>query len=255
MTYKPDTSSLPQGWQTMSPAMQEAQNYYRWIVSVLSPYLGENILDIGSGYGAHLVNLLPLGKLVTSIEISTESVAFLDQRFAEYDNYQAMQGEFGNHLVMDMLDRKGFDTISCLNVLEHIEDDLNALRQMHTLLSPQSGVLLLQVPAHAWLYGSLDSQAGHFLRYQKAPLRQKLVQAGFEVLKVDYFNSISALAWFVNARILKQELHAGGVNSQIRLYDRYLLPIFRVIESIIPLPFGQSLIAVARATSDNIDFP
>lgn len=231
----------------MSPAMQEAQNYYRWILRVLSPYLGNNILDIGSGYGAHLVNLLPLGKAVTSIEISAQSVAFLNQRFAEHTNFQALQGEFGNQTVMHGLNQEGFDTITCLNVLEHIEDDLNALRQMQTLLAPQKGLLLLQVPAHDWLYGSLDSQAGHFIRYNKTTLRHKLVQSGFEVVKIDYFNSISALAWFVNARILKQELDAGGVNSQIRIYDRYLLPIFRAIETIIPLPFGQSLIAVARS--------
>lgn len=237
----------PAGSATMSPAMPTAVNYYRWIVAKLLPHAGDCILDIGGGYGAHLEYVLPKGCPVVSIDLSESSVEFMRERFRQYPHFEAARLDFGQHESQAELIRRGFDTIFCLNVLEHIEDDLAALKDMHAILAPRRGKLLLQVPAHEWLYGSLDAQAGHYRRYSAAYLRQVLEGAGFTVQALYHFNSIGVLPWFVNARVLKKSLEADSVNTQITVFDRYIVPVMSRVEAVVRLPFGQSLMAVAQA--------
>jgi SAM-dependent methyltransferase len=236
----------PEGMATMSPDMPKAKNYYNWIISKFLPYLGDNILDVGGGYGAHLEYILPEYGRVTSIDLSETSVQFMRERFRNYPDFQAICIDFGQDEALTHLIESKFDTITCLNVLEHIEDDLTVLKDMYAILQAQTGVLLLQVPAHEWLYGTLDIQAGHYRRYSLAYLSDILTKAGFDIVDICYFNSFGALPWFINARVLKSKLEADGVNLQIRLFDRYLVPLLRNVESRIKLPFGQSLMAVAK---------
>lgn len=243
----PDFDNHPADAPTMSPEMPNATNYYRWIVSQIAPYLGHHILDVGGGYGAHLAHILPERGNVTSIDLSESGVRFMRERFQDFPNFQARHADFRRQEVQDDLAAQRFDTITCLNVLEHIEDDLAALQGMHAILAAQNGAVILQVPAHQWLYGSLDSEAGHFRRYRAADLRRRLDQADFEILRLYHFNSAGVVPWFINARILKSALDAGRVNFQIRVFDRYIVPVMQRLESRISPPIGQSLMAIARA--------
>lgn len=159
-----------------------------------------------------------------------------------------MKFDFGLEDVRAELVRKQFDTIICLNVLEHIEDDLTALRHMREILERQNGKLLLQVPAHQVLYGTMDALAGHYRRYSRGYLKHQLQDAGFHIEKLFFFNSFGALPWFLNARVLKPKtLEMGVLNTQLVVYDRYFIPILRQIEALIRFPVGQSLMAVAQA--------
>ncbi len=247
-TLTPETR--PAGWATMSPAISGATHYYEWTVARIRAYLGRNVLDIGSGYGAHLVPILARVERLTSIDLSPESVDFLNARFGGFPAYRALCADFGQEPQPDWMLSSGFDTVLCLNVLEHIQDDLTALRQMRAILRPTGGTVILQIPAHPFLYGSLDAQAGHFRRYCKAEMAEKLAQAGFDLLKLEYFNRLSALFWWINGRVLRKALDSGQVNTQISIYDRFLVPLLRPLEAALPLPFGQSILAVARARMD-----
>ena len=95
-----------------------------------------------------------------------------------------------------------FDTVVCLNVLEHVKDDLRALSFMRTVLEP-GGRLVLQVPAFQFLYGSVDRAIGHYRRYTRRDLALKMRQAGFEVEDSFYMNVIGMAGWFWNNRIMK----------------------------------------------------
>jgi SAM-dependent methyltransferase len=246
MTERP-VHDRPAGHETMAAEMPHATNYYGWIASQLRPYLGVRILDIGGGYGAHLESLLAEGYRVLSIDMSEDSVQFMRNRFKYFPDFQADCADFGRVDVQETLTQSGFDTITCLNVLEHIEDDRAALKDMHSILAPQRGTLLLQVPALEWLFGSLDQQAGHFRRYTRRTVSGLLTEAGFKIIQVRYFNLFGVLPWLVNARILKRSVTSGAVDAQIRIFDRYLVPPLRVFEQGINPPLGQSLIAVASA--------
>jgi hypothetical protein len=128
-----------------------------------------------------------------------------------------------------------------LNVFEHIEDDAAALSSTYNILA-QGGTLILIVPAHAWLYGSMDSSIGHCRRYTKAMLKQKLDAAGFQTIQLKYINLLGAVGWFINGKLLKRKTPPA---DQLKLLNRWI-PLLQKAETIIKPPFGISLLAIAR---------
>ena len=96
------------------------------------------------------------------------------------------------------------DSVICFNVLEHIEQDEKALKNIFDLLEP-GGRLLLLVPSHPWLYGTLDQHLGHYRRYGKKELKNKLETLGFKVIFLKYFNRIGIWEWFLNSKILRKK--------------------------------------------------
>jgi hypothetical protein len=110
------------------------------------------------------------------------------------------------------------------------------------LISKKGNVVLI-VPAHTWAFGEIDKAVGHFRRYNQKVFFQLLRSKGFKIKFWRYFNVIGLLGWAVNARILKI---TSQNTSQIKLFDKYLIPIQRKIESIFRFPFGQSLLVVLQ---------
>jgi hypothetical protein len=133
----------------------------------------------------------------------------------------------------------------CCNVIEHIEDDNRAVGNLANALTA-GGHLLILVPALQQLYGELDRLAGHYRRYDKPMMLKACAGAPIEILELRYFNSIGGLAWWVNRFAKHRSLDAGAVNAQIRIFDKYILPISRMVDPLTRGFFGQSLICVAR---------
>jgi SAM-dependent methyltransferase len=131
------------------------------------------------------------------------------------------------------------DTVVCLNVLEHIEDDTRALRHMHAVLPP-GGRALLIVPAFAGLYGPIDRNLGHYRRYSPRAFRQKAASIGFRA-RLRYMNTVGFFGWWVNAKILKRTEQS---ESQIQFFDSMIVPLMSRLERAVPPPFGQSIFAV-----------
>jgi SAM-dependent methyltransferase len=130
----------------------------------------------------------------------------------------------------------------CLNVLEHIERDHDALVAMRDLLAPGGAVVLL-VPAVPALFGELDRALGHYRRYTPDVLRRRLAGAGLVVRHLEYFNLAGMPGWWFVGRVLKRAMIPTG---SLRLYNA-LVPLFR-LERWLPWRPGQSLIAIgARA--------
>jgi SAM-dependent methyltransferase len=135
-----------------------------------------------------------------------------------------------------------FDTVICVNVLEHIEDDAVALAAMAAILSP-GGVIVLLVPAFAALFGPIDRNLGHYRRYRRDEIARLARAAGLEIAKLHYMNVAGFVGWWVNARLLKRESQS---DRQIAIFDRWMVPVLSALEGAIPPPFGQSLLAVLR---------
>jgi len=135
-----------------------------------------------------------------------------------------------------------FDTVFCVNVLEHIEDDREALRTFHRVLAP-GGHALVWVPAVQAAYGPLDAELGHFRRYSKASLRAAFTAAGFEMVTLRYSNPIGLLGWMFNAHVLKSREHSL---AQVRVFDSLIAPWALPGERLLAPPIGLSLIAVGR---------
>ena len=225
--------------------MDEAPAYFRWMVSRISPFLGKNVLDLGSGYGTHLTQILPRVEKITALDSSPEAAKCLAERFKTFSQFRAVCTDFSQQPLPGWMRISKFDTVLSLNLLEHLPDDIKALRCMNSLLPASQGVLILQVPAHPGLYGSLDKQARHVRRYRKAELAVKLEQTGFKVLHIEFFNRLGAIFWGLNARLLHNRRYSKFFDFQIRLFDRLLVPVLKPLEYLVPLPFGLSILAVA----------
>src|SRR5262249_15798832 len=130
------------------------------------------------------------------------------------------------------------------NVLEHIEDDVAELEAYARLLKDRNGALCLFVPARQEIYAPLDKDFGHFRRYSKRELKQKLQQAGFTPIRLHYFNLIGYFAWWISFRMLRQRSFS---EASVRIFDGMIFPFQHKLESrIVRPPFGQNLLTIAR---------
>jgi SAM-dependent methyltransferase len=227
----------------MSSSLTDATNYHRWNYDWIAPYVRGRILDIGGGTGNHLAFLSQ--RELLSIDLSGECIAELRTRYHDVSNWSFEVGDITDPSIVERLGEKNFDTVLSCNVFEHIANDGLAFLHAARLLKP-GGSLVLLLPAHPMLFGSLDRLAGHFRRYTRGDALRKLSAAGLQVVTLRYVNVIGAIGWFVNSRIRHGNLSSRAVNWQIRAFDRFLVPLFKRIEGSRSMPFGQSLLCVGR---------
>ena len=220
--------------------MTSASNYRAWMYRRLAPFIGQRILEVGAGIG-NFTELLSGRELVVPTDKYQKCVNYLKRRLDDCPIAAVLQLDLEKPEDAD-LDRFSFDTVVCLNVLEHVKDDLRALFFMREALAP-GGQLVLLVPAFQFLYGSVDRAIEHHRRYTKKTLLPKMQDAGFEISTAFYMNVIGIPAWFWNNRIMKIEEENS---SQIDVFDRYVAPWAERIERLVPPPFGLSLIAIGR---------
>jgi glycosyltransferase involved in cell wall biosynthesis len=224
-------------YQTLQ-RMRKLHRYNQWIFSKFRPFLGRRVLEIGSGIG-NITKFLLDRDFVIASDVEPKYLTLLKNIFGPYKK-----------IVVEDLDISGsdieryrsyrIDSVICFNVLEHIDKDEKALENIFNLLEPK-GRLLLFVPSHRWLYGSLDQYLGHYRRYDKEELKKKLENVGFKIMVLKHFNQSGILGWYLNGKILgRKELPA----YQLRVYN-LLVPLFK-LEELCQLPFGTSLLAVAE---------
>jgi len=232
---------MPVGAATYSSAMADAQNYISWILDSFSRYLTPPILEIGVGHGSYADVLRGHGGYL-GVDIDPASVEEARRRFPSLD-FRAV--DVAGPEFVELAREREVKTIICLNVLEHIEDDVRAVTNLARALQP-GGHLLIIVPALQLLYNDLDRLAGHHRRYDRNQIRSHLAAAGLDVVRSDYFNSIGGLGWLANRAVRHGSLNDDAVNSQISLFDKWLVPLSRMADPATRKFFGQSVIAVGR---------
>jgi SAM-dependent methyltransferase len=141
------------------------------------------------------------------------------------------------------LQQERFDTIVCVNVLEHIEDDVRALTLFQDVVAGTAGQVIVFVPALQSIYGPHDAALGHHRRYSKRSLAAAFASAGLEVVTIRYTNPIGLLGWIYNLYISGNTEHTAG---QVRLFDRFVAPWALPIERLVHPPIGLSVFAVGR---------
>lgn len=219
--------------------LAELDRYNHWIYEQIAVAMGHRVLEVGSGTGNITQFLCADGREVVATDVVPSYRNELQRQFGDRTNVQVSQFDLDAKAPAEFL-AKPFDTVVCLNVLEHIEDDLFALQQMRDVLEP-GGKMALLVPAHRFLYGEFDRAVGHFRRYEKRELTDKLKQTGFVVREMKFFSLLATLPWLVNGRILKRDyLPTGQANFANRL-----VPLLK-LEKFIGPPCGLSLIAIAQ---------
>ncbi len=216
--------------------MARAPRFSAWMADVIRPWCGTRVLEIGSGMGAVTRRLTPRKRYVAS-EVNPLHLHTLRALQADRPYLDAQLCDVSDLATFPRLE-EGFDTVIALNVIEHVDDDVEALRNVRAVLAPGGRAIVL-VPRGEDLFGSLDEVLGHKRRYSETSLREAAAQAGFEVKEIVGFNRVGTPAWWLNGKLLRRR--SFGL-FQVMLLNA-LTPLFRLVDAW--LPFAPlSLVAV-----------
>jgi SAM-dependent methyltransferase len=239
--FAPDADAAYTGTEELWANEKHLRQYNIDIVNKLAHHFNDarDVLEFGSGIGTlallwHEIN----GIKPECLEVDKTLRREVTQRgFHCYDSVAAIT--------------KSFDGIYTSNVLEHIEDDVATLKQLHTMLNP-GACLSIYVPAFNCLYAKLDAYLGHFRRYSRSEMLRKLAEAQFEIVECRYVDCIGFFAWWlVKMRGQRPDNKFVSAGS-LKFYDRFIYPMSKFLDDLgLKHVFGKNLLVIARKTELN----
>jgi SAM-dependent methyltransferase len=225
--------------------MVAAKRYFAWQWRLLQPMLGKRVIEAGCGTGSFTVHLVDLEE-VLAVDTSAEMVNRTRMRLAEATNISVERMNVASPEFPGTWRGKA-DSCVALNLLEHVDDDAAAVRQMGLSLRP-GGKLVIFVPAVPALYGPVDANLGHVRRYTRARLTMLAEAGGLTLESIRRVNLIGFFGWWANAKVFRvSELPA----AQIRFFDAWIVPIAERMERWFEPPIGQSLLLIARKPEED----
>jgi 2-polyprenyl-3-methyl-5-hydroxy-6-metoxy-1,4-benzoquinol methylase len=231
--YKPDEHG-----SNILVSLANVPHFNRWMGDVLRPYLGTRVLEIGAGIG-NLTRRFTPRDAYTATDINPHYIDYLRRTLAGRPYLDVRKCDLADARDFEEL-RGRYDTVVCLNVLEHVADETAALANLRAALQPGGRAIVL-VPQNPKLHGSLDQVLGHVRRYTRQSLRDALERAGFEVEHLFDFNRATTPAWWWNGKVLKRR-HFGRVQLKVVNHTVWLM---RPLDRILPW-HGTSVVAVAK---------
>lgn len=226
----------------MLVAMSGAKRFNQWMADTLLPFISGDVLELGAGIG-NLTTMLCSGRQrYIATDLDAEALRHLRARVPHCPALETAKcditkpSDFGRY-------RSSMDTVVCLNVLEHVEDDLTAMSNIYSCLKPGGRALIL-VPQGMRVFGSLDEVLEHRRRYSEIELQKKAAATGFRLERILRFNRTTYPAWFLNSRVLRRRSLSS---MQLRLFD-LLVPLWRRIDRFLPWP-STSLICIGLRES------
>ena len=219
--------------------LARAPRFNGWMADMVRPFCGRKVLEIGSGTGNLTRQLIPRDRYVASdvnpLYLQTLQALTADRPYLDVTLTDVTRA--------DSFPAGGFDTVVCLNVIEHVEDDVAALRNIRRVLG-SGGRAVVLVPRGPGLFGTLDEVLGHRRRYTPETLRAAARQAGFEVRELVPFNRVGTIAWWLNGKLLRRR--SFGLLQVVVL--NLLTPVFRVVDRLLPV-VPLSIIAILEPVS------
>jgi SAM-dependent methyltransferase len=224
-----------------------APRYRKWQIDLVSPHLGRSTMEIGAGMGHFSAELAKVSSLDRLVLADNEQYT-LDRLQARYANRPDIEVTELN-LPGAVSVGEPLDSIVAMNVIEHIDDDVGAMRDLSAALNP-GGRLIIWVPGYPQLYGDFDRKVGHVTRYTPKTLQATVTGAGLDIDVLKPINFLGGIAWWVAVR-------RGGAGypdpKLVKIYDRTVVPTTRFIEKLIRPPFGQTVFCVARVPESPTD--
>jgi glycosyltransferase involved in cell wall biosynthesis/phospholipid N-methyltransferase len=218
--------------------LSRAPRFNAWMADTIRPYCGSSVLEIGSGVGNLTQKLLPRERYVAS-DINPLYLRTLGNLETDRPYLRSSYCDVTDVATFPK-DSGPYDTVICLNVIEHVGDDRSSLLNIGTVLA-EGGRAIVLVPQGQWNYGTLDEVLGHRRRYDGVTLRRLAADCGFEVERIISFNRIGTVAWYLNGKIMRRRSFGLG---QVLLLNA-LTPLFRLLDRFLPVP-PLSLIAILR---------
>ncbi|HWQ32725.1 MAG TPA: bifunctional glycosyltransferase/class I SAM-dependent methyltransferase [Blastocatellia bacterium] len=216
--------------------LERARRFNLWMGSVLRPYIGDRVLEIGAGIGNLTSQFIPRELYVAS-DINPSYLQYLRSYSYGKPYLRVLKIDASDPADFSGLEGQ-FDTALMINVLEHVPDPHSALKSLHQSLAPGGRAVIL-VPQHPWLYGTFDEVLEHRERYTAAQLREALTAAGFRVEQTFDFNRFSVPGWWWNGRLFRRK-HFSKI--QLKLVET-AMPVLKRIDRLWPWR-GLSVIGV-----------
>lgn len=228
----------PELWDLRQLA--DAPGLCDWMFAQFAGDIGPEVAEVGAGIGTFTDRLLAGGaERILAVEPDDRCAAELERRYESDLRVEVAREPLPASPTLAA--RAGTaDLIVCQNVLEHVEEDGEAVAAMGRALRP-GGTLAMLVPAHPRLYGRLDRRYGHLRRYDRPRLRRLVADAGLELEELYSFNLLGVPGWIVKNRLAEPSLD----RRSLRAYEM-LLKLWRPIEDRVRAPWGLSLIAISR---------
>ena len=244
MRRRPSQRTPPDGIVLGDSAVQsqiledltEAVNYRNWQADLALPHLGQDPLEIGSGNGDFAATLADKNVHITASEAEETRLHALYDRFASEPLVDVRR------LAVPITETAEHTAVLAFNVLEHIPDDVEALRSFAALLQT-GGRVVIFVPAFEVAMSRFDRIIGHQRRYTSHSLERAMTAAGLQVRTLHYVNAIGLPTWILGMRLLRLTPRSGPI---LDAWDRYMIPAMRRVETMRTLPFGQSVFAVGE---------
>ena len=224
--------------------MQEARRYGNHVFNLFRDHIGKRVLEVGCGIGTMSERLLAISDDVFAVEPNRHCAERTRQVLGDHPRFTMRECLLEQCDPAELAAHR-FDTVYCSNVLEHIKDDVAALRTFRDVIVP-GGKVLIFVPAVPAAYGPLDAELGHHRRYTKETLGRAFREADLPLLTLRYTNPIGLLGWMFNAHVTKSTAHSV---TQVKIFDNLIAPWALPLESLIPPPLGLSLVAVGQKQS------
>ncbi len=217
-----------------------ARNWKRYYGTMIQPYLGERVLEVGAGLGATGQALCrPHHEQWVCLEPDEDMHRQMEEKIRRGrlpTFFHAVRGT-----VADLDEHEQFDSILYIDVLEHIEQDGEETRRVLEHLRP-GGFLIVLAPAHPFLYSPFDRAIGHYRRYTLDSLAHA-VPACLECRALRYLDSVGFLASLGNRFVLKQSMPQL---RQVLLWDRAMVRASRILDPLLHYRVGKSVLGVWR---------
>jgi glycosyltransferase involved in cell wall biosynthesis len=217
--------------------LETTRRFNPWMGETLRPFIGDRVLEIGAGIGNLTSQFIPRDLYVAS-EINPNYLHYLRSYSFGKPYLRVKEVDAANPDDFRGLESQ-FDTVVMLNVLEHLADEQQALRNVWSALEP-GGKAIVLVPQHPGLYGTLDQALEHKKRYTRKDFERALTEAGFRVERIFDFNRFSVPGWWLNGKVLRRKRFS---RSQLKITDTFM-PVLKRIEGIWPWS-GLSVIGIA----------
>ena len=217
--------------------MSRAKRFNRWMADTIAPFVKGDVLELGAGIGNLTLLLAKDERRYVATDSDGENLFELRARLAYRPDIEIARFDFSSAEEAEPF-RQSADTVVCLNVLEHVEEDRAALANIRACVRPH-GMAIILVPQGPELFGSIDEVLEHKRRYTREELAEKMASAGFRVARIIDFNRATRPGWYLNNRVLRRKTLS---RAQLRVFE-FIVPAFRRIDRKLPWP-ANSLIAI-----------